>query len=97
MWRNGSAPGLGPGGRGFDSLHPDAYHQHMTAKLVELLTAAAAVGVIKLWRDLAIARLALADAPEPYWSEIRDTLAETRLVSRPALRIACRWYPPVAG
>lgn len=65
--------------------------------LFELLAAAATVGVIRLWRDLTISRMALADAPEPHWSTIRDTLARTRIVSRPALRIACRWYPPVAG
>lgn len=64
-----------------------------------------ALVVVALWawlirrirrsRDLNIVRLSLADAPEPYWSEIRATLEQTRLVSPAALREGCRRWPPV--
>lgn len=47
--------------------------------------------------DLWIVWRSLADAPEPYWSEIRETLAETRLVSPGALREGCRRWPAVAS
>ena len=51
--------------------------------------------LIRRGRDLYIVRLSLADAPEPYWSEIRETLEETRLVSPAGLRAGCRRWPPV--
>lgn len=68
--------------------------------LVALVVLAAATLAGAWWirrrRDLYVVRLSLADAPEPYWSEIRETLAQARLVSAAALREGCRRWPAVA-
>lgn len=93
MWRIGSAAGLGPEGRGFDSSHPDAYDSGMWswALVIGVLVAG------RLVESWVTAWVALRGAEEPYWSEIRDALAETRLANRWVLKIACRCYPPAAG
>lgn len=53
--------------------------------------------LVRRLADLYIVKLSLADAPEPCWSEIRETLELTRLVSPGALRAGCRRWPPVAS
>lgn len=65
-----------------------------------VVVALALVGAAWLTRRLGhlyIVKLSLADAPEPYWSEIREVLEQTRLVSVGALRAGCRRWPPVTS
>jgi hypothetical protein len=45
--------------------------------------------------ELDMVEMSLGDAPEPYWSEIRETLDRTRMVSPAALQEGCRRWPAV--